>query len=124
MRPVITVDDTHLKGSYKGTMFMDASMDGNEQIYPLAFGFGDSENNESWEWFLEILRGAIGYVKDLVFIFNQHQSIQAGVEKIFPYAAHTFCIWHLSENVKKTFHKKDLGGHVPTLCQSIHSTLI
>ena len=67
----------HLKGSYMGTMFVAAAMDGNEQIYPLAFGYRDSENNESWEWFLESLRGAVGHVEDLVIISNRHQSYKS-----------------------------------------------
>lgn len=32
---------------------------GNEQIYPLAFGIGDSENDVSWEWFLRKFHGVI-----------------------------------------------------------------
>lgn len=33
-RPVIVVDGTHLKGKYKGIMFVAATKDVNEQIFP------------------------------------------------------------------------------------------
>lgn len=46
--PVIVVDGTHLKGSYKGVMFVAATKDENEQIFPLAVGIGDKENDNSW----------------------------------------------------------------------------
>lgn len=50
-RPVIVVDGTHLKGKYRGVMFVDAMKDENEQIFPLAVGIGDNENDNSWIWF-------------------------------------------------------------------------
>ncbi|KAI9174822.1 hypothetical protein LWI28_023186 [Acer negundo] len=53
IRPVIAVDGTHLKGRFGGTMFVATAQDGNEQVYPIAFEYGDSENNLSWEWFLK-----------------------------------------------------------------------
>ncbi|KAI9192247.1 hypothetical protein LWI28_019996 [Acer negundo] len=89
IRPVIAVDGTHLKGRFGGTMFVATAQDGNEQVYPVAFGYGDSENNLSWKWFLECLRGALGNIDDLVFISDRHPSIEAGISKVFPYATHT-----------------------------------
>ncbi|KAK3229869.1 hypothetical protein Dsin_001750 [Dipteronia sinensis] len=79
-------------------------------VYPIAFGYGDSENNLSWEWFLDCLKGAIGHIDDLVFIFDRHASIEAGISKVFPYATHTICCWHFAENVKKRFHRNDVAS--------------
>ena len=71
MRPVIAVDGTHLKGRFRGIMFVATAEDGN---------------NLSYEWFLECLRGALGHIDDLVFISDRHASIEAGISKVFPYA--------------------------------------
>ncbi|KAK2658565.1 hypothetical protein Ddye_005098 [Dipteronia dyeriana] len=101
MCPVITVDGTHLKGRFGGTMFVAITQDGKEQVYPIAFGYGDSENNLSWEWFLDCLKGALGHIDELVFIFDRHPSIEAGIFKVFPYAIHTICCWHFYDNIKK-----------------------
>ncbi|KAK0579202.1 hypothetical protein LWI29_022723 [Acer saccharum] len=109
MRHVIAVDGTHLKGRFGGTMFVATAQDGNKQVYPIAFGYDDSKNNLSWEWFLECLRGALGHIDDLVFIFDCHASIEAGISKVFPYATHTICCWHFGENMKKRFHRKDVA---------------
>ncbi|KAK2651509.1 hypothetical protein Ddye_011365 [Dipteronia dyeriana] len=49
MRPVIAVDSTHLKGRFGGTIFVVTAQDGNEHVYPIAFGYGDSEKNLSWK---------------------------------------------------------------------------
>ena len=41
------IDATFLKGRMKGVLFVAATKDGNEQIYPLAFGVADSENDNA-----------------------------------------------------------------------------
>ena len=46
-RPVITIEGKYLKGKYKGAMFVTITMDGNEQFFPLAYGFKDRENDQS-----------------------------------------------------------------------------
>ena len=42
IRPVVAIDGTFLKAKYIGTLFIAACKDDNNQIYPLAFGIGDS----------------------------------------------------------------------------------
>ena len=51
-RPIIVIDGTHLKGKFRGVLFVAATKDSNEQIYPIAFGVDDKENDRSWSWFL------------------------------------------------------------------------
>ena len=57
---MIVVDGTHLKELYCGRMFIATCLDGNNQLYPLAIGVMDSENNDAWEWFVTKLHGVIG----------------------------------------------------------------
>ena len=75
IRPVIAIDGTFLKGPHRGVLFVAVCMDGNDQIFPLAFGVGDSETNEAWEWFLTRLHKAIGEVDDLVFNYRCRKSV-------------------------------------------------
>ncbi|KAL6567832.1 hypothetical protein OROGR_001500 [Orobanche gracilis] len=60
LRPVIIVDGTHLKGRNNGILFVAVTKDGNEQIFPLAYGIGPIENDASWTWFLSRLENAYG----------------------------------------------------------------
>ncbi|KAK2655933.1 hypothetical protein Ddye_008985 [Dipteronia dyeriana] len=53
IRPVIAIDATHLKAKTIGVLLVTVCKDGNEMIYPLAFGFTNSECKESWTWFLK-----------------------------------------------------------------------
>ncbi|KAI9200977.1 hypothetical protein LWI28_016011 [Acer negundo] len=90
-------------------MFVATAQDRNEQVYPIVFGYGDSKNNLSWEWFLECLRGALGYIDDLIFISDRHAIIKAEIFKVFIYATRTICCWYFYENMKKRFHIKDIA---------------
>ena len=47
IRPVIAVYGTHLKGLYRGSMFVATCLDGKNKLYLLAFGVMDSENNDT-----------------------------------------------------------------------------
>ena len=47
IRSVIVIDSTFLKGKFKGTLFIAIALDGNNQLYPIAFGIGDCENDVS-----------------------------------------------------------------------------
>ena len=47
IRLMIAIDETFLKVKYLGTLFITTCKDDNNQIYPLAFGIGDSENDAS-----------------------------------------------------------------------------
>ncbi|XP_050111795.1 uncharacterized protein LOC126590369 [Malus sylvestris] len=103
MRPVVAVDGTFLKGKYLGTLFVAVCHDGQNQIYPLAFGVGDSENDASWTWFLTKLRSAIGEVTDLVFVSDRHGSIGKAVQTVFPEAYHGACMYHVAGNMRNKF---------------------
>ncbi|KAK3204666.1 hypothetical protein Dsin_018712 [Dipteronia sinensis] len=48
IRPVIAIDGTHLKGKFFGIMFVAICLDANNQVFPLAYGFGDVEDEMSW----------------------------------------------------------------------------
>ncbi|KAK2645978.1 hypothetical protein Ddye_021173, partial [Dipteronia dyeriana] len=66
-------------------MFVATAHDGSEQLYPIAFGYVDSENNLSWEWVLDCLKGGLDHIDDLVFISDRHAIIEAGIFQCNPY---------------------------------------
>lgn len=101
VRPVISVGGTDWKAKYRGTLFFATCKDGNDQLFPLAFGIGDLENDASWHWFLSKLRTVIGDVADLVIISSPNASIEKGVRTVFPEAVHGGCLYHIGRYVKK-----------------------
>ena len=55
-RLVVLVDGTFLIGKYRGTLMMAVVVDPEDQIVPMAFALAEGENNESWSWFMRLLR--------------------------------------------------------------------
>ena len=106
---MVVVDGTFLTGKYRGTLLGAVAQDANRQLFPLAFGIVDSENNSSWEWFMYQLLQVVPPSNDLVFVSDRHASISRAVSLAYPTATHCICMWHLKQNIKGTFKKKELG---------------
>ena len=100
MRKVLVVDATHLKTVYGGVLFVATAQDPNHHHYPIAFGVADGEKYESWLWFMEQLKSVISDLPGLVFLSDRNKGLIKAVHQVFPQAAHGYCIWHLSQNVK------------------------
>ena len=58
-RPVLCVDGTFLTGMYKGQLLTCIGVDANDKIVPIAFAFVESENAESWLWFLSLIKWVV-----------------------------------------------------------------
>ncbi|KAK3222187.1 hypothetical protein Dsin_009212 [Dipteronia sinensis] len=78
IRQIIAIDATHLKAKTKGVLLVAVCKDGNEMIYPLAFGFAHSECTESWTWFLKQLRIVIRYLERMMLVLDRHAGIFTG----------------------------------------------
>ena len=102
-RPVICVDGTFLKNKYGGILLCAVAVDGNGQLFPLAFAVVDSENHNSWKYFARKLREAIGDVQNLAIISDRHASIAYALEIAFPEAYHDACYHHVCMNVVAKF---------------------
>ncbi|KAM0022017.1 putative MULE transposase domain-containing protein [Helianthus debilis subsp. tardiflorus] len=100
LRPVIIIDATHLKGEFKGTLFLAVGMDGNHQILPIGYEIGKSEDGNSWTWFLSKLKDCIGDHPELAIISDRAPSIQLAVRAVFRQAFHGLCCRHLMVNLK------------------------
>ncbi len=55
-RPLLGLDGTHLKTTYKGILLSAIAIDAKGQLFPVAYAAVDTENTENWFWMLELLR--------------------------------------------------------------------
>ncbi|XP_013679832.1 uncharacterized protein LOC106384413 [Brassica napus] len=99
MRKVVVVDGTHLKGKDNGCLLTASAQDANYQIFPISFGIVDSKNDQSWSWFFQKLTAVVPDGYDLVFVSDRHNSIYAGLHKVYPMAKHYSCVFHLQRNI-------------------------
>ena len=59
-RPFIGLDGCFMKNGTSGVILSSVSRDVNDQIFPLVFPVAESENKETWVWFLTQLTECIG----------------------------------------------------------------
>jgi hypothetical protein len=70
------IDGTFLTGKYRLQMLIAIGVDGNNQLLPVAFAFVESENTDSWYWFLKRVKLAVVRDRDDVcLIHDRHVSI-------------------------------------------------
>lgn len=50
-RSLIGVDGTHLKGNYGGILLSAIGLDGNNEIFPIAYAIVSIENEDNWSFF-------------------------------------------------------------------------
>ena len=55
-RPLVLVDGTFLTGKYRGVLMIAVGVDLDNQLVPLAFALAKGENDDSWCWFLKLVR--------------------------------------------------------------------
>ncbi|KAL0340433.1 UNVERIFIED_CONTAM: hypothetical protein Sradi_4560100 [Sesamum radiatum] len=112
-RRVITVDEIHFYTKYKHKMLIAATMDGNQQVLPLAFAIVDEGSTLSWKWFLQmlskhIIRGASG----MCLISYLHPNLITAVADIPdflpPHGVHRYCLRHLCSNINNSYNNAQL----------------
>ncbi|KAL5557490.1 hypothetical protein UlMin_039726 [Ulmus minor] len=54
-RPILGLDGCFIKGHHKGQLLAAVGVDGNNQMYPVAYAVVESETKETWRWFSEFL---------------------------------------------------------------------
>jgi hypothetical protein len=75
-RPILCIDGTFLTGKYRLQMLTAIGVDGNNQLLPVAFVFVESENTDSWYWFLERVKlGVVRDWEDVRLIHDRHAGI-------------------------------------------------
>lgn len=74
-RRVIGLDGCFLKGQCKGELLTAVGRDGNNQVYPIAWGVVDVENKDNWQWFMELLVDDLGLQLGggLTILSDQHK---------------------------------------------------
>ncbi|XP_058184092.1 uncharacterized protein LOC131301721 [Rhododendron vialii] len=105
-RPFIGVDGCHLKGPYGGVLISAVALDGNNGLFPLAVAVVESENNQSWGFFLEHIQTIIrasGQNRPWTIMSDQQKGLDGVVAHLLPEVSHRNCARHLFNNFKAKY---------------------
>ncbi|KAH0666466.1 hypothetical protein KY285_027672 [Solanum tuberosum] len=107
-RKIIGVDGCWLKGPMYGTQLLTVvGIDGNNNIFPIAYAIVEKESKESWVWFLNYLAADLDVDETgWTFMSNKQKGLIEAFNEVLPYVSHRFCTRHLHNNFKRA----DFGG--------------
>jgi hypothetical protein len=122
-RPVFSIDGTFLTGKYLGTLLIAISCDANNMLVPLAFALVEKENNDSWGWFLRLVRiHVVGPGREVGVISDRHGGILNAVREQmegYPPIHHRWCNRHLAENLLRKDGVKDNFDRFMIACRQL-----
>ncbi|KAL2897259.1 Filamentous hemagglutinin [Bienertia sinuspersici] len=114
-RPIIGIDGAHLSGYYKGILLTAVGIDGNNEIFVIAYGIVATESIDSWAYFLRNLKILFEregcQSDDWTFISDRMRGVDTAIHETFPRATRRICCQHLYMNCKNAgfsgtaFHK-------------------
>ncbi|XP_057540794.1 uncharacterized protein LOC130818651 [Amaranthus tricolor] len=113
-RPIICVDGAHLKGQFPGILLTAVGKDGNNNIFPVAWAVVETENVETWTWFLNLLVEDLKSVssssswvqagcEDFTFMSDRQKGLIEALNAVIPEAEIRFCCRHIWANFKIKF---------------------
>ncbi|GJS46048.1 hypothetical protein Tco_0596169 [Tanacetum coccineum] len=100
-RELLGLDGAFMKGQYPGQLLTAVGVDGNNGIYPVAYGIVESESLDSWKWFLTQLGDDLELYNNsnFTFINDRQKGLLPAIKSLFPAAEHRYCVRHINQNM-------------------------
>ena len=101
-----------MTGPNKGTLLVAVSQDACDQLFLISVAIVESENSESWNWFIEQLNISININSPNVIIMSDREmSIINAVNQIAPLCSRAFCVRHIAKNLRSRFRDNIAMGY-------------
>ena len=102
-RPLVLVDGTFLIGKYRGVLMIVVGVDLDNQLIPLAFSLAKGENDDSWGWFMKLVRqNALCSSQNICMISDQYHGLLIAMKEHVdgcPPLEHRWCMRHFAANI-------------------------
>lgn len=100
-RPLLFLDTLTLKSKYQSELLTAATLDGNDDLFPVAFAVVDVVNDDNWNWFLVQLKSVFSTIQPITFVSNRQMGLSDSISSIFSNSYHGYCLHHLTEELKR-----------------------
>ena len=79
-----------MKAKYGCVLLVMTVLDGNGNVFPVAFGISESESEETWAWFFQLLEVALNEPNwdQVVFLSDREKVIESSLSEVIPAAKH------------------------------------
>lgn len=105
-RKVVGLDGCFFKGATNGELLCAIGRDANNQMYPIAWAVVHKENNEEWDWFLDLLCSDLKVLDGTGWVFISDQ------QKVHYYCVNiNFQMLHVCEMITKCNFVYNAGNH-------------
>ena len=98
-RPMLFLDGTHIKQHrVQGVILAASALNGNNELFSVAYSIADSETYDNWVWFLQNLKKALLSDRRIAFLSDRGRGLKEAIPDVFPNDHHGYCFQHIMQN--------------------------
>ncbi|MQM20462.1 hypothetical protein Taro_053482 [Colocasia esculenta] len=98
-RPMLFLDGTHIKQHrVQGVILAASALNGNNELFTVAYSIADLETYDNWVWFLQNLKKVLLSDRRIAFLSDRGKGPKEAIPDIFPNDHHGYCFQHIMQN--------------------------
>ncbi|MQL92850.1 hypothetical protein Taro_025486 [Colocasia esculenta] len=98
-RPMHFLDGTHIKQHrVQGVILAASALNGNNELFTVAYSIANSETYDNWVWFLQNLKKALLSDRRIAFLSDRRKGLKESIPDIFPNDHHGYYFQHIMQN--------------------------
>ncbi|MQM14498.1 hypothetical protein Taro_047429, partial [Colocasia esculenta] len=98
-QPMLFLDGTHIKQHrVQGVILAASALNGNNELFTVAYSIADSETYDNWVWFLQNLKKALLSDRRIAFLSDRGRGLKEAIPDIFSNDHHGYCFQHIMQN--------------------------
>ena len=101
-----------LTGKYTGQLASATAVDGHNWLFYVAYAIFETETDNNWLWFMQLLKKAVGCPPGLVISTDACKGLENVVGAAFPVVEHRECMRHIYANFIKKFRGTIFTAHL------------
>ncbi|MQL68849.1 hypothetical protein Taro_001139 [Colocasia esculenta] len=82
----------------QGVILAASALNGNNELFTVAYSIADLETYDNWVWFLQNLKKALLSDRRIAFLSDRGRGLKEAIPDIFPNDHHGYCFQHIMQN--------------------------